>query len=293
MLFAEFAVNPDIVRDSRDLLLLNGYFSRYNGALISKFPENWAESVLQKFANSSFAEQQKAQLLLPKLLQTALLSFQRQYRDANWCAEAIESHAVQNFHVLLGMPETILPTFIHSMDEIDLIDFRQIGSQSVECQAQTLANASLPILRSAARISLIDPYAKLGNNINQGYGRTLVAMFEKIGDRKVSFDVYAEADKVNLNNEQAKFDELKLHIPNNIKLSWFFLNDDGKGALHQRMIVGNNLGLIYDRGFKHENDLDKQREGTPVYVAKLPDLERANRRYNYVQPEQQVILKLT
>lgn len=293
MLFAEFAVNPNVVRDCRDLQLLNAHFSRYNGALISKFPDSWAESVLQRLSKTSFTEQQKAQILIPKLLQNALLSFERQYRNTNWCDEAIESHAAQNFHALLGMPETRLPTFISSMDEIDLVDFRQIGSRRVECRASELATAALPILRGSDRISLIDPYAKLGNNLNQGYGKTLVAMFEKIAGRKVAFDIYAEEDKADLGLEQAKFEEFKRRIPGNIQLTWCFLNDDGTGALHQRMIVGNNLGLIFDRGFKHENVLDKQREGTPVWVAKLPDIELANRRYNYVQPEQRVVLKLT
>lgn len=293
MLFAEFAVNPDVVRDCRDLQLLNAHFSRYSGALISKFPDSWAESVLQRLSNVSFSEQEKAKILIPKLLQNALLSFERQYRNTDWCDEAIKLHAAHNFYALLGMPETRLPTFISTLDEIDHVDFRRIGSRSVECRAQELANAALPILRSAERISLIDPYAQLGYNLNQGYGKTLVAMFEKIADRKVAFDIYAESDKKNLEQEQVKFNEFKRRVPRNIQLTWFFLNDDGNGALHQRMIVGNNLGLIYDRGFKHENVLDKQTEGTPVYVAKLPDIERANRRYNYVQPEQTVVLKLT
>ncbi|MCB5226650.1 hypothetical protein JAO78_007445 [Alishewanella sp. 16-MA] len=293
MLFAEFAVNPDVVRDCRDLQLLNAHFSRYSGALISKFPDSWAESVLQRLSKVSFSEQQKAQILIPKLLQNALLSFERQYRTANWCDEAIASHKAQNFYALLGMRETRLPEFISTLDEIDHVDFRRIGSRSVECRAQELANAALPILRSAERISLIDPYAKLGNNINRGYGKTLEAMFEKIAGRSVAFDIFAEDDQTNLDQELVKFKDFKQRIPPNIQLTWFFLSDDGNGALHQRMILGNNLGLIYDRGFKHENDLDRQAVGTPVYVAKLPDIERANRRYNYVQPEQRVVLKLT
>lgn len=292
MLFAEFAINPDVVRDSRDLQLLNAHFSRYSGALISKFPESWAESVLQRLSNVSFSEQEKAKILIPKLLQNALLSFERQYRTANWCEEAIASHQVQNFHALLGVPETRLPTFISTLDEIDHIDFHRIGSRSVECKAQEIANAALPILRSSDRISLIDPFAKLGNNLNRGYGKTLQAMFEKVAGRSVAFDIFAEDDQANLEQEKDKFEEFKQRIPPNIRLTWFYLNDDGNGALHQRMILGNNLGLIYDRGFKHENDLERQAIGTPVYVAKLPDIERANRRYNYVQPEQRLVLKL-
>lgn len=292
MLFAEFAVNPDVVRDCRDLHLLNALFSRYNGPLISKFPEQWVEAVLQRFANASFAERQKAQLLLSKLFQTALMNFDRRYQNIDWCAEAARSHATQRFHALVGMPETELPTFIRSMDEIDQIDFHRIGASVVKCIAQELANAAMPIFKTAERISLIDPFAKLGNNIRQGYGKTFLAMFELLEGRKVAFDIYSEEDKADLALEQVKFKELKNHAPPNIQLTWFFLNDDGNGALHQRMIVGNNLGLIYDRGFKHENDFDKQAEGTPVYVAKRLDIERANRRYNYVQPEQRVVLKI-
>ncbi|MDP5130180.1 MAG: hypothetical protein NWQ54_04820 [Paraglaciecola sp.] len=281
MLFAEFAVNPVQVNSLDKLALLKSSFDFSRGALISAFPNSWLRQVDEQLAAGLTDMQRKrVSSLLTTLRDRALIKSGRAYEGDSWPQAARFSSEQKPFFSIVGSDTHSPPEHFSAVEMLEQLDFEALGSIDVPRQASALLRPIAPILTGASKIRLVDPYAcPTKPNVIV----VLHALFEVLNGKRCEIEVYSKeiADKTMVT---AHFRELVRQLPANVTLNWFWLNDEGTGQLHQRLLFTEKTGVIFDRGFIEPTAHEQRQTTTNLRTMNKTQVDNATRDYNDTQP---------
>ncbi len=279
MLHLEFAISPAQIRNISDLTRLEDRLGFEKGAVLSRFPKSWLRDVSHHFSTTLSGQQlARATEKLEKIKNARLVSFGRSYDGDTWSAAAETSHQVSPFHRIVDGVKSERPCYVLDLDGLEENDFH--FNTQFERTAIVLAKAAKALLLDAEKVTLYDNYLCPTKN---GHKNTLQEMM-RLCQKTVEFHVFSEIDnKPTREVREQSLEQFRGILPENIKLFWYWVDDDGSGLLHQRGLFTGKGGLIYDRGFEEPNDLEQRR--TPTTITTMPRalLEDRARLFNPAQ----------
>lgn len=290
MLFAEFAVNPVQVNSIEKLVLLKASFDFSRGALISAFPNSWLRQVDEQLIDGfTDLQRKKVSSLLTTLRDRALIKSGRAYEGDSWPQAARFSGEQKPFFSIVGSDTHAPPEHFSAVEMLEQLDFEALGSIDVPRQAPALIRPIAPILTGASKIRLVDPYAC---PTKPNVIIVLHALFEVLNGKRCEIEVYSKeiADKTLVTSH---FRQLVRQLPANITLNWFWLNDEGAGQLHQRLLFTEKTGVIFDRGFIEPTAHEQRQTTTNLRTMNKTQVDNATRDYNDTQPFVPCMLKLS
>lgn len=277
----EFAIEPQRIRDLRDLKYLESRFGFSKGALISNLPTSWYSTVAGRlYQDLGQVNQIRLTQLLKDIKAQCLYKSGRNGTGEDWLEIALQNHEAWPFHRIIEETLNEPPVKINCIDELGNNDFE--GVQATLRDAQSLADTSKALLIGAEKVTIVDPYlcpSKVGSR------ETLLRMMRLCEKQAIEFHIFCEDDHIAnwSRNCVEALNGFKQQIPNNIRLLWSNLQDDNTGFLHRRMIFTGKGGLVYDRGFAQPNDHDQRQVTTPVMLMESPDVEQSAIDYNLAQ----------
>ncbi len=290
MLFAEFAINPDQINSLENLSFLKTSFDFSRGTLISAFPRNWLNQIDQRLAGHlSQIQRLRMTALLTTLRDRSVIKSGRDYVGANWTEAAHLISGQKPFFSIVGSDQHSPPQHLTSIEQLELIDFEAFGSVDVQRNAAEIVKPIAPLLSASSRIRLVDPYAC---PTKPGVTAVLRALFLLIGTKRCIVDIFSE-DAAEHQLVTENFRQLLQHLPENISLNWFFLNDGGTGRLHQRLLFTEKGGVIFDRGFIEPNAYEQREVSTNLRTMNRSQVDCATRDYNDAQPFVPCVLRLS
>lgn len=290
MLFVEFAINPEQINSLENLSLLKSSFDFSRGTLISAFPRNWLSQIDQQLmGNLSQIQRLRMTALLTTLRDRAVIKSGREYVGTNWIEAAHLISEQKPFYSVVGSDQNSPPQHLTSIEQLELIDFEAFGSVDVQRNAIAIVQPIAPLLSASSRIRLVDPYAC---PTKPGVTAVLRALFLMVGTKRCTVDIFCE-DAANHQSVTESFRQLLQHLPNNIRLNWFFLNDGGTGRLHQRLLFTEKGGVIFDRGFIEPNAHEQREVNTNLRTMNRAQVDCATRDYNDAQPFVPCMLKFS
>ncbi|MGP9800504.1 hypothetical protein [Rheinheimera sp. NSM] len=290
MLFAEFAVNPVQVDSIDKLAMLKGSFDFSRGALICTFPNSWVRQVNDQLTDGlNDMQRKRVTSLLTTLRDRALIKSGREYVGDNWHQAARLVSEEKPFFSIVGSDNHAPPQHLSSIELLEHVDFEALGSIDVPRQAADLIRPLAPLLIGAAKIRLVDPYAcPTKANVTA----VLKALFDVLNGRRCAIEIYSE-EAADFDLVKAHFRQLLQHLPENINLSWFWLNDGDTGQLHQRLLFTERGGVIFDRGFIEPNAREQRQVSTNLRTMTKTQVDNATRDYNDTQTLVPRVLRLS
>ena len=290
MLFAEFAVNPVQVNSLDKLALLKTSFDFSRGALISAFPNSWLRQVNDQLAvGLTDMQRKRVSSLLAALKDRALIKSGRDYVGDNWANAARLSSEQKPFFSIVGSDTHAPPEHFSAIEMLEQLDFESLGSVDVQRQAVDLISPLAPLLTGAAKIRLVDPYAcPTKANVTA----VLRALFDVLNGRRCAIEIYSK-ESTDSGLVKAHFRQLVQHLPETIKLTWFWLNDGGTGQLHQRLLFIERGGVIFDRGFIEPQAHEQRQVSTNLRTMTKIQVDNATRDYNDSQTLVPCVLRLS
>ena len=290
MLFAEFAVNPEQVNSLDKLALLKVSFDFSRGALLSAFPKNWLAQIDGQFVgNLSQIQNQRKVALLTTIRDRAIIKSGREFSGENWCQAAHSIDEIKPFFSIVGSDNNAPPKRLVSIEQLELIDFEELGSIDVPRNAPALMQPLMPLLSASARIRLVDPFACPSR---PEVTVVLQTLFEVIGTKRCTIDIFSE-DSTSHSLVRENFQLLLQHLPENVILNWFVLNDGNTGQLHQRLLFTERGGVIFDRGFIVPNPHEQRLVSTNLRTMTRTQVDNATRDYSSSQPFVPCVLSLS
>lgn len=290
MLFAEFAINPEQVNSLDKLALLKVSFDFSRGALLSAFPKNWLAQIDEHFVgNLSQLQNQRKVALLTTLRDRAIIKSGREFSGDNWCQAAHSIDELKPFFSIVGSDNNAPPKRLVSIEQLELIDFEAIGSIDVLRNARALMQPLMLLLSASSRIRLVDPFACPSR---PGVTLVLQALFEVIGTKRCTVEIFSE-DSTAHSLVNDNFQLLLEHLPENVTLNWFVLNDGETGQLHQRLLFTERGGVIFDRGFIEPKNHEQRQVSTNLRTMTKTQVDNATRDYSNAQPFVPCVLRLS
>ena len=282
MLHREFAISPDQIQDIRDIQILVGRFGFDKGALISTYPKQWFRTVAERLKIGVSDRQPDSMTdMLQEFKRNCLSGFGRDYEEGDWHQSAINSHGKQPFHRLVGVtleqPPQIIPSILNLKDS----DFH-IENQ-VFRTANAMADAASLLLRSAEKVTLVDPYFCL---TKPGYRNTLIELINKCKKPKVKFVIFSEEEKKadwKTQRKPALESFAQDLLPEGYSLQWFSISDNQSGYIHARALFTGKGGIKYDRGFETPNIHDQQSTPADIDIMRAVEWQQKVDDYNEVQ----------
>jgi len=280
MLYKEFAIEPNQIRDIGDLRLLEARFGYDKGALISSFPSKWFKAVLASLrAMNDDHRVDSLTDILRDIREKALHRYSRDYDSDNWLTAAKSSHEVKPFHRILESTLSEPPVFIGSLDNLENNDFDLI----THCTrtASDMPAVVETLLSGAEKVTLVDPYACVTKS---GYKKTLLALMRKCQKPDVTFVVFSkEAGKSDWASRKIALNTFAQQLPANITIHWCSLDDGGTGFLHNRFIFTAKGGINFDRGFDEPSDRDQKQSRNDLNPLSINHLNEYTQTYNTAQ----------
>lgn len=287
MIHLEFAIDPEQIKDFRDLQLLESRFGFDKGALLSCFPKEWYRTVAEKLNRTTTDNQiDRVTDRLSSLKSRSLFSSGREYQGGTWLGAANQSHAERPFHRIVEDTLNQPPELVSKFDLLEEDDF-SVPAQILRT-ADALANASKALLIGAEKVTIIDPFFCLTKS---GYRKTLLAMMALCIKKSVTFHIFSEEDgKPAWVVRNAQLDSFKNEMPGNIKLIFYCISDNDNGYIHPRAIFTGKGGIIYDRGFSEPGDRDQR--GTPTDINLMSNAMHQQKSSDYNEVSQSAFFAL-
>jgi hypothetical protein len=279
MLHLEIAVAPEQVRNLADLNLLEARIGFDKGAVLSRFPSTWYAQVAQHLVRQD-GNVDRVTEKLKCIKDSRLVGFGRAFDGENWSAAAQLSHQQNPFHRVIDGVSIQPPHFINDLQLTGDVDF-QYQTQYPK-DAKSLAMAAQALLIDAEKITVFDNFIC---PTRPGCINTLNEMFQLCTKAEVEVHVFSEeaANTPSMQGRIKALEALKGQLPQNIKLYWYWLDDNGSGHLHQRGLFTGKGGLIYDRGFEEPTDHLQRKVLTDISPMSQRTLEAKARDFNPAQ----------
>lgn len=261
MLHLEFAVAPSQIRTLSDLSLLESRMGYEKGTVLSRFPKSWFKDVSEQLnAQLDGRQLDKATERLRRIKENKLVALGRAFEGESWSDAARNSHGIKAFHRLAEGSFNDLPVFTPSFMDLDDDDFVYISQYTRD--ATSLAVPASALLFGAEKVTIYDPYIC---STKQGYRKTLLELMKLCKKGDVEFHVFSKDDgKPSWTLIEQDLTSFKDELPENIKLFWYCVDDQGSGFLHSRGLFTAKGGLIYDRGFEEPTPHEQRQELTDI-----------------------------
>ncbi len=289
MLFAEFAINPNEITSVAHLAMLKTNFDFSRGALISAFPKSWYSDVFENIKQHlSDKDTARVTELLQGIKSSSLVKSEREYAGDNWANAALVAHQQFPFYCIVGALDHNPPEYLSTFEQLFTFNFEKIGSIDVLRQPHALVEPLGPLLRGSAKLRLVDPYLCPSN---KHLPDVLKSIMNNREGRKFEIEIYSDEKRAEEGFE-VNFSRLIGELPPNVTLSWFLLNDEGTGKLHQRLFFTEKGGVIFDRGFIVPNPHEQRQVPTSLRTMTKLQINNADRDYNSSQQTFSCTLKV-
>jgi len=301
MILAEFAVNPDVIKEWRDLRMITMNFGFDHGAVISLFPNKWIAGLRQKAENELKGTKEYLSVIekLNTIKNEVLIKSGREYDPTqDWIDNSIRQHQAKNFYKIIHVDDLPAHTCVIGFDDLDEMVFRDLRAGWVKRKASVLADVSRLLLVNSKNIQLIDPFFLAKDN---KFFKTLEEMLRVAGfyeRENVSVQIHASyihsKVQVDIPSEKIKLDKhLKPMIPKGKSLDFFWWDDLNTAEIHPRCLITEKGGIDFDRGFAEPNDLDQQEADTKVSMMTKSMVNSIAFKYNEASSSYRAVAKHT
>lgn len=263
----EFALNPRIGCDWRQLQHLLSHCGVEFGRLIAQYPKDWIKRVNQSVSpHSELDKIRLTQVLQDASNRRVLMRRGRSYDNpaGTWTSNALISHSQIPFKGILTHHDEL-----ESPRNSDVIDYDNVQSStkqwelqdtSVRRTATDIVLAAELLLQISAHIKLIDQHF---STYNPGYLDTLINVLRSVfHQRRINVPIidvhYGVSDGTDRRGSWVDFDELqkffrerKFVLPSESRLDFYEWKNktDGENR-HARYILTDLGGLSYDYGLR-------------------------------------------
>lgn len=301
MILAEFAVNPDVIKEWRDLKIISMNFGFDHGAVISLFPKNWIAALKQKAETELKGTKEYLSVIekLNTIKNDVLIKSGRDYDPKQaWIDNSIRQHQAKNFYKIIhddGMP---VHADVIGFDDLDESVFRDLRAGWIKRKASVLADVSRLLLVNSKNIQFIDPFFSAKDT---KFFKTLEEMLRVagyFGRDNVSVQIHASyihsKVQVDIASEIIKLDKhLKNIIPAGKSLEFYWWDDLGTAEIHPRCLITEKGGIDFDRGFAEPNDLNQKEADTKVSMMTKSMVDAIATKYNEASSSYRVVGKHT
>ncbi len=278
MILGEFALNPDVITDWKDLKVITMNFGFEHGAVISSFPNAWLKSLQQK-AKSELQEVEYSRVVerLSVIKDDVLIKSDREFKpEQDWIQNALIQQKNKPFYRIIHDSEVAGHAEIICFDLLDKDVFKDLREGKVKRYADSFADVSKLLLAHSKSIQFIDPYFSArdkNGKLNKGFIKPFQSMlniagvFTRNNIASIQFhtsymhsgtEVYIEGEKEILDEHYRKL------IPIGQKIEFLWWNDKGTGEIHQRYLVTEKGGIRFDRGFVEPTPIEQREAETDV-----------------------------
>ena len=104
MILEEFALNPEAIKEWRDLNTITMNFGFHNGAVISSFPKNWLATLKQKAEIELNGKTEYLRVIekLRIIKEGVLIKSGREFKpEHDWINNSIMQHEQKPFHKII------------------------------------------------------------------------------------------------------------------------------------------------------------------------------------------------
>lgn len=272
MILGEFAVNPDAIKEWRDLKVITMGFGFANGAVISLFPKNWIAGLKHKAETDLKGTREYLSVIekLNYIKNEVLIKSGREFDPKqDWISNSILQHGKKNFYKIVHVDSVAGHSEVIGFDDLDVAIFKDLREGKIQRKASVFADVSRLLLVNSKNIQFIDPFFSAKDT---KYFKTLEEMLRTAGyfeRENVSIQIHASYmhSKVEVDIESEKFNinkYFKSIIPAGKKIEFYWWNDEGSAEIHPRYLITERGGIRFDRGFAEPNDFNQQESETDV-----------------------------
>lgn len=246
-MFKEIAIDPVAVATSyRDFSYIIEKFGIPEGRLIAAFPSKWKRYVYQaaQARLRGKSELSKLEVRLRALSEDTFFSNGRSGEGCaqDWLAAAIAEHKRMPFDTVISMVPVAEPFVIAAQDLDGLHPCLKPNRQwHIEREAEVMGRCCAPLLNSAKRIKLVDPYFDLGH---LRFRRPFLE-FLKYVRAGTCIDIYRGDDQDAGYISQRIGSVLQSYLPAGVEVHVFF---HPKDSLHNRYVLTEAGGLYFQTG---------------------------------------------
>lgn len=259
----EYAIEPQAMGSDLNLFcLLMGYFGVERGRLISQFPKNWSQQVIET-ATASGMQPIKLLSLVERLRsakQDVLTRRGRTYDPnlENWLANALVEHAKIPFHAIVASNNPGANSAVIDMSDFDATShLLSVNTcQEVPRTALGIGDALVPLLQMAKEVIIVDPYFEI---FKPKYIAPLRSIFEKLDANNSAvklIQVHRKFDDGPYNLEAISAnapESLNAVIPEGCRLEVFEWAELPDGHdFHDRFLLCDCGGVSIGAGFSAE-----------------------------------------
>lgn len=256
----EYAVNPILCTDWRDLRYLVSSFGREEGRLISDVPRKEWQRLTYDVINKSNPKpvmKKRLKLFVRKLIRKALYT-RNQTVNSNreWLSNAIDTHAIWPFRAILTDEYSGDEPYIlcNNLDLITHSCWCVSISVTIKREVNEMVNAIKPLLEIAREIMLIDRNFRLvdrNSHPTLRYKSVLLEILETVSNKEFGPPVkkltYHVGGKYFTKEELERQCDLyiKDSLPRGIRLEFVFWPWD---KLHDRFVLTEIGGVDFGQG---------------------------------------------
>jgi hypothetical protein len=300
MILAEFAVNPDAIKEWRDLKIITMNFGFEHGAVISLFPSKWIAGLKQK-AEAELKGTREYLGVIEKLntiKNDVLIKSGREYDPTQaWIDNSIRQHQTKNFYKIIHVDGLPGQTDVIGFDDLDETVFRDLREGTIKRKASVLAEVSRLLLVNSKNVQFIDPFFSAKGT---KFFKTLEEML-RVADydgRNVSIQVHASYKhsntSVDIEDEKQILDRhLKPRISVGKRIEFYWWDDNNTAEIHARYLITEKGGIRFDRGFAEPNVLNQQEADTDVSMMTNSMINSIAPKYNESSSAYRVVGKHT
>ena len=257
----EFAIEPTLLSDWKDCRYLIEKFGFHKGRVISKFPKNWIQLVIQASDRHSKGERNRKYIVEKlKKFKSAMVSSWRDYQDPeNWLKSAEIADEKRPFHAILAER--------NPNDHCRVIAYENLSEEHAlfncptECSMKKnkdgFSEIAGPLLRYSKQIIFVDHYFWNVNYNFKRWGEPLKAMLRNISSNEIMprFCTSASLDGEALQDRQEKIERnLPSFVPCGLKLEIALLDKVTGLDTHNRYILTERGGLKFPWGLDAKPD---------------------------------------
>ena len=257
----EYAVEPKaIVVNWENAKYLLENFGLEQGRLISKFPDDWSNQVLNAAKNWKSVEKLR---LIEKLKRVKKVIFSVKHRKflhrgGQWLEQVLKQHELDPFHAIIVVekPTEYNPAIVAVSEiEEDHKLFRVDRTQKIQRVGSEIANALEEFLKSAKILLFIDPYF----NDLEKYRETLGACLKLLQRDKLN-EINCEVHHSNENFGYKMQDRINVNkkvingvIPQGLSVDFYTWREKDLGEdFHDRYLLTDRGGVTLGAGFSEE-----------------------------------------
>ena len=270
-----YAVDPNAVKNSRELKLLLDQFGFHKGRFLADYPMDWIDEARKHFRDSSEMERARVVEHLSRAKGTLAYDVFAPYKSTlTWLENAKRTERpVPLFEAMIAEQE--LPPRVASVEQVIYEDKLADGvGEFVPRTVESYLKVVKPLLAASTEVTLVDRYFRLRNNRGfTGQFSVLAGMLScaiKLGKCQ-SFKVMAlraEALK-DCASEACWKADLEKARPRHASRSIEVAYDLSEKLGHGRYIFSVRGGLQFDQGF----DIDAPRSSSTNHVHWLSQKE--------------------